>query len=100
MKENESTAQAAQRTYDAAHAMQSGVKFDLELGSDSASPKHLRVGVNSALVYEAAIAALLIEKGVFTQQEYAIACADQMEKEAARYAKLLSEKIGRPVTLG
>ncbi len=53
-----------QDRYDAAcHAMQSGVAADHQGGSDDGSPKHLRVGVNSALVSVAATGRLLIGQG-------------------------------------
>ena len=32
------------------HAMQSGVRAELELGDDGASPKHLRTGMNISMV--------------------------------------------------
>ena len=50
-----------QRYDAAAHAMQSGVAFEIGAGvSRETEPKHLRVGVNSAMVDSAALAALLI----------------------------------------
>ena len=85
----------------AAHAMQSGVQMEMELGLPDAavSPKHLRVGVNSALVNAAAIASLLIEKGVFTMDEYLAAMADHMETEKKRYENRLCAATGTDVTL-
>jgi len=69
----------------ACHAMQTGVKYEMALGSPDTTPKHLRVGVNSAMVNDAAITKLLIEKGLFTMEEYAKAVADEMELEVQRY---------------
>lgn len=72
----------------AAHAMQSGVKYEIETQGEAeaaANPKHLRVGVNSALVGNAALAKLLIDKGIFTLDEYGKVLADEMEREVARY---------------
>lgn len=83
----------------AAHAMQSGVKFDQEYGSSDGTSKHLRTGINSAMVNDAAIARLLIEKGLFTEEEYMKAVADEMEKEVARYERILSDKLGRDIKL-
>lgn len=85
----------------AAHAMQSGVAMEMNhFGSSKGTePKHLRVGVNSAMVNSAALAALLISKGVFTQDEYAKAVADQMEIEAESYRKRIADRLGRDVTL-
>jgi hypothetical protein len=52
---------------EAMHAMQTGVA---NLSGNDLAPKHLRVGINSALVDNAALARLLVKKGVFTQEEY------------------------------
>jgi hypothetical protein len=73
----------------AAHAMQSGVAAEHGLGSNDGTPKHLRVGINSAHVAIAAIARLLINHGLFTLDEYTAAQADEMEAEKARYEERL-----------
>ena len=56
------------KTYDdylkAAHAMQSGVAFKMHTDPSETQPKHLRVGVNSAMVEQSAIAKLLIDKAL------------------------------------
>ena len=85
----------------AAHAMQSGVAMEMELpGRSSATePKHLRVGINSAMVDSAALAQLLITKGVINEAEYMEAIATAMEREAARYESELSQRLGTNVTL-
>lgn len=83
----------------ACHAMQSGVAAEHERGSDDGTPKHLRVGVNAAAVSVAALANLLISKGVFTLDEYVKAQADEMEAEKARYEERLSEALGAKVNL-
>lgn len=83
----------------ACHAMQSGVKFDQETGSNDGTPKHLRVGVNSALVNDFAIAKLLIAKGVITPVEYQEAVAEAMEEEVKRYEATLSKKLGSKISL-
>lgn len=76
--------------YDAAaHAMQSGVAAEHLAGSKDGSPKHLRVGVNSAQVGIAALGRLLIDKGVITMDEYEAAMAAEMEAEQARYEQRL-----------
>lgn len=78
----------------ALHAMQSGVRADQELNdSQCGSPKHLRVGVNAAHVATAALARLLIEKGVMTLDEYERAQADEMEAERKRYEERLGVKF-------
>jgi hypothetical protein len=87
----------------ASHAMQSGVKHTMELspgGMDVGSmPKMLRTGINSAMVESAALAKLLVEKGIFTREEWLRAVADMMEHEAHRYEAELGEKLGGKVVL-
>lgn len=81
------------RYENAAHAMQSGVKFDQELGSGDGTPKHLRTGINSCMVNDDAIARLLIAKGIITMDEYEAAVADAMEREVERYKVRLAAKL-------
>jgi hypothetical protein len=85
----------------AAHAMQSGVAAAMNVNDQSleTSPKHLRVGVNSAMCDHAALVRLLIAKGLFTEAEYNKEIADEMEREKARYERELSEHYGKPITL-
>lgn len=87
----------------AAHAMQTGVAYDMGTDPDpsrgATTPKHLRVGVNSALSDMGALARLLIGKGIITQDEYFEAVATAMEEEAQRYQKLISDRLGQKVTL-
>ena len=82
----------AQRYKRALHAMQSGVEF-LQDKSDQ-TPKHLRVGVNSALRDSASLAQLLIEKGIISRTEYLKAIADGMEAEADRYREEVARASG------
>ena len=83
----------------AAHAMQTGVAMEMEHGSKDTTPKHLRTGVNSAMVEHSALAGLLISKGVITGEEYAEALAAGMERETKAYEDRLSEHIGTKITL-
>lgn len=90
------------RSYEeAAHAMQAGVAFEMQMDPDHAatSPKHLRVVVNSALVDSSALAKLLIAKGIFTYPEYYEALAEGMEAEVDRYTQRLERLTGKKVTL-
>ena len=96
MTDQERIDTAAQRYNAAAHAMQSGVAA--ENGRDQ-EPKHLRVGVNSALVDSSSLAKLLIDKGVITPVEYHEAIADGMEAEVRRYEERLSRAKGVKITL-
>ncbi len=84
----------------AAHAMQSGVGMELASDPTSGTPKHLRVGINSAMVENSALARVLMAKGLITQGEYLKALADAMEEEQTRYQDRLSQQFGRKVTLG
>jgi hypothetical protein len=76
--------------------MQSGVAFEMGIGDREAatSPKHLRVGVNSALCSHAALVRLLMDKGVITEEEYVRAQADEMEREVERYRTSIAEALG------
>jgi hypothetical protein len=86
--------EAARRYQAAAHAMQSGVRVEIDLNLSRAhEPKHLRVGINSALANDEAMARLLISKGVFTEVEYHEAVAQGMEREVERYEKKLGVKL-------
>ncbi len=71
---------------DAMHGVQSAIKYEMEAGvSDATSPKHLRVGVDSSMINVAAVACLLIEKGVFTLTEYEESVRLQANEELAAY---------------
>lgn len=65
------------------HRMQTGVEYLKDKGDQT--PKMLRVGVNAAMSDQAGLVTLLIEKGVFTSEEYTKAVADAMEREADSY---------------
>lgn len=81
------------------HAMQSGVAMEHIAGSQDGTPKHLRTGVNSALVDSAAVCRLLIEKHVFTRDELENSLADEAEREVERYERRLETRLGHSVTL-
>jgi hypothetical protein len=82
------------------HAMQSGVKFEQEWGlSDAQSPKHLRTGVNAAIVQSSGLARLLIDKGVITWLEYWQAQVDAFKREVEFYEQRLSAHAGAAVHL-
>ncbi len=85
----------------ALHAMQTGVAMEMQQPATAGAtePKHLRVGVNSAMCDNAALVRLLIDRGVFTLAEYETAIADEMEREVMRYQERLREALGAPVTL-
>lgn len=83
----------------AAHGMQTGVAYELEKDPSSGSPKHLRVGVNSAMVEFGAMFKLLIDKGIISEAEFYKELADAMERERDAYAERLSRQYGVEVTL-
>ena len=84
----------------AAHAMQSGVKYDMDTGmTNDTTPKHLRVGINSSLVDNSALVTLLVQKGVITKEEYFEALVMGMEAEVERYEFELSRHLGVQVHL-
>lgn len=70
---------------EAMQGVQSGVMYEHFNGSDDGSPKHLRVGVNSALINDAALAMLLINKGIISLEEYKEAIRLHANEELAKY---------------
>lgn len=88
-----------QRYAAAAHAMQSGVAAKMAFDPAETTPKHLRVGVNSSMISDKAIAELLIAKGIFTREEFLEALASAMEDEAKLYEDELTRYTGSKVTL-
>lgn len=95
--------EAWKRRYIAAtHAMQTGVAYVMHgtQGRAETDPKHLRVGVNNALVQQSAVVKLLFSKGIITELEYWEAVATAMEEEAERYRLVLQKSFhGVPVDL-
>lgn len=77
----------------AAHAMQTGVAVEQSVNPAPTNSKHLRVGINSALVHQAALARLLIDIGIITEEEYLKALAAEMEREQARYEESLGVQL-------
>jgi hypothetical protein len=83
-----------ERYFRAMHAMQSGVAMQMNWDTIPTEPKHLRVGVNSALVDFSALMTLLINKGVISRDELDKALADMAEEEVKRYERIISERDG------
>lgn len=83
----------------ACHAMQSGVAMKMGYDAGETTPKHLRVGVNSAMVDSAALAELLMHKGVISSQEYLNALMQGMEREVELYKEVLSERFHADIDL-
>ena len=83
----------------AAHAMQSGVAAKMRYDPNETSEKHLRTGVNSAMVETSALVKLLISKGIITEAEWYAELADAMEREKEAYEKALHNILGTRITL-
>lgn len=74
------------------HAMQTGVAFR-DNKSDQ-KPKHLRVGVNSAMVETGVLAKILIDKGIVTEEEHLDALIEGMRKEVDAYRQYIADEKG------
>lgn len=85
---------------EACHAMQSGVAAVMEYDPHETEPKHLRVGVNSAMVETSAIVQMLISKGVCTLKEFEGFLQKEMNNEVDRYEAQLKEHYGADIKLG
>ena len=81
------------------HAMQSGVAYMMGK-SEECSPKHLRVGVNSAMVEHGALIKLMIDKGIITMDEYEKYLVEFMEREVKSYEDQLGKALGSNIKLG
>ena len=80
------------------HQMQSAIAMCIGLGIDiGASPKHLRVGVNSALIDSGALADLLLKKGLITKEEFGAMVVEKVRADVEDYKERLRQHLGRPV---
>jgi hypothetical protein len=75
-----------------AHAMQSGVEFYQD--KTDQTPKHLRVGVNMALVDSSALAMVLMRKGLLTPAELIESLISKLEQEVAQYEAKINAQHG------
>lgn len=81
----------------AAHRVQTGAA--MRQGHPDQTPKHLRVGIDLGKAEAAGLVDLLIEKGIFTKDEYVKAIADAVEQEADMVEKEVQESMGHKVKL-
>lgn len=85
---------------DAAHGVQSAIKFELEhdhrIPGSTESIKHLRTGIDCRAADAQGLAALLIAKGVFTEEEYLEYVRIAMNEELARYTDHVRERFELP----
>jgi hypothetical protein len=81
---------------DHAHRVQTAIAGLLARTPDlpRCNPKHLRTGIDLTKADMAGLATLLIEKGVFTQDEYIAAITRSAEIEADSYEQELQEAYG------
>lgn len=94
------TEQARARYKAAMHAVQSGVATKMQIDPAETSAKHLRVGVNAAMVEHAALMQLLFDKGVITVDEYEDTLVRWAEREAEMYRQWLQAQYpGSNITL-
>ena len=82
-----------------AHAMQSGVALVMEQGGKGTEPKHLRVGINSAMVEHGALVGLLLEKGVITPEEDFESLLKYMQIEVDKYQEVVTKIFGENVNV-
>jgi hypothetical protein len=82
------------------HAMQSGAAMKMNYDPTDTQPKHLRVGVNSAMVEHAALVQVLFDKGIISNEEYHQALCHWMEREVEMYKQWLSDRLGADINLG
>lgn len=81
------------------HAIQSGVAATMDYKPTETEPKHLRVGINNALISNGALLNLLISKGFFTELEWETAYNEALKREVDDYEKELSAHHGAKVHL-
>lgn len=90
----------AKRLVSAVKKMQSGVAMELGVDPGSGTPKHLRVGVNTALSDHGALVRLLVNKGIITEEEYFDYASTFMESEVRMYEQRLTQLFRTKITLG
>lgn len=76
------------------HAIQTGVAYELEKDPRSGTPKHLRTGVNIALVESGALVRLLVKKGLITEEEYYAELIAGLEDEKNTYERRVQALYG------
>lgn len=79
---------------EAAHGVQSAIAQSMAEGSRETEPKHLRVGVDLSKSDTYGLATLLMQKGVFTQEEYVEHMRLAANTELARLEKEAFERHG------
>ena len=87
---------------EAAHGVQSAIKYEMEHDAHKATRphietfKHLRTGLDCRASDAAGLAQLLIDKGVFTQDEYIESMRIAMNEELVRYTEHIRKVFNLP----
>jgi len=83
------------------HAIQTGIKVLLGCNAThECEPKHLRVGISLSKTDHAGLVELLIEKGLFTRQEYFQKMEKMAAKERQNYQDRVRLVLGQNFTIG
>lgn len=80
--------------------MQSGVMATHAYNATDGEPKHLRVGINAAMVNHDALVRLLIECGIINEYHYLTELVASAKREREGYEERLSKHYGSKVVLG
>lgn len=91
-QQSDRIAELRQKMFQLQHAMQTGVAVKMNFEQDETTPKHLRVGVNMAMIESGTLAGLLLSKGVFTEEEYYTALIEGLEHEIEMYKAFLAQR--------
>lgn len=82
------------------HGIQTGIAQLMGMGkANDTTPKHLRVGLNNALVEHGALVRLLIEKRIIDEWEYFEMYKKMLIEERTRYEEEISSYLGAKITL-
>jgi len=81
-----------ERYVKAAHVVQAAIGFNPN--KTALEPKHMRTGIDMSKADMEGLVTLLIEKGVFTSEEYVAALEASAEREAERHKLVLAGEMG------
>ena len=81
------------------HAMQTGIAVLMNYNPKETEPKHLRVGVNSALLDSSAVVKLLVSKGIITELEYFRELVALVQADLDSYQEQIQKITGTKIVL-
>jgi hypothetical protein len=88
------------RSNELMHAIQSGIAYNMQLDPNGeTSAKHLRVGVNNALIQHAALIRVLCDSHVILLEKYLEVYVALLEDEKKSYEAQLTTMYGRNIKL-